>query len=58
MNFGYFFEWLIEYVGKIFDATKLIVISGFGVTTNLYQIFFALIVTSMVIAVFWKGAKT
>lgn len=52
-----FFELFFGFFSDLFDLLNSYTLTAFGVEVSLLIIFGAFIVLSMVINIFWKGAK-
>ncbi len=52
-----FFELFFGFIRNIFGTLNQYKLYAFGAEVSIVAIIFALIVTSMVISIFWKGAK-
>lgn len=52
-----FFEMFVDWFNQLFALLNSYTIEAFGVNVSLLVIYGAFIVLSMVISLFWKGAK-
>ncbi len=52
-----FFTSILDFFSDIFVVLGSYRFNMYGVTVSIFDILLALLVTSMVISVFWKGAK-
>lgn len=52
-----FFQLFFGFFNGLFDLLGRYTISAFGVQVSLLTIFGAMIILSMIVSLFWKGAK-
>ncbi len=57
MNVEGFFSVFFGFFNKLFDLLHSYTLSAFGVDVPLLTIFGALLVLSMIVSLFWKGAR-
>lgn len=57
MDFLPVFDLIASFFKKAITVLQSVDFSGFGVSVDLFDIVFSCIVISMVVSVFWKGAR-